>query len=142
MSATLPVERVRADLLEVGDMVWTHNEFRPVEAIKHLGVGPGGHSLTVTFSCPEGYATVLRPEAHMLREPVARESEILDGRWKIGETVSVQGAEGCQDPRCSRIGGQCVGYHCPYCGEPCSMMGHQCEARSRALAEREGQGNA
>lgn len=40
------------------------------------------------------------------------------------------GVEGCTSPKCRRSGpdGVCMGYHCPKCGEPCSMMGHgNCE---------------
>jgi hypothetical protein len=58
--------------------------------------------------------------------------------WEIGALVAAQGLEGCTDPRCRRVGsdytadppklGVCVGYHCPTCGEPCSMMGHKCKA--------------
>lgn len=46
----------------------------------------------------------------------------------------------CQDPRCSRINGKCVGWHCSRCGEPCSSQGHfgmckpeQVTAHERAL---------
>lgn len=30
----------------------------------------------------------------------------------------------CDDPRCTRLGGRCVGFHCAHCGEPCSSQGH------------------
>lgn len=30
----------------------------------------------------------------------------------------------CQDSRCTRVDGKCVGMHCSYCGEPCSSQGH------------------
>jgi hypothetical protein len=40
--------------------------------------------------------------------------------------------EHCTNPSCSRVGDRCVGYHCAYCGEPCSSMGHDCDARSWA----------
>lgn len=32
----------------------------------------------------------------------------------------------CQDFRCSRIDGRCVGMHCARCGEPCGAQGHTC----------------
>lgn len=31
---------------------------------------------------------------------------------------------GCRDPRCTRMNGKCVGYHCSKCGGPCSSQGH------------------
>lgn len=56
--------------------------------------------------------------------------------FRIGELIAVQGVEGCTSMRCRRMGGDytktppdigiCVGYHCPRCGEPCSMTGHGC----------------
>lgn len=42
----------------------------------------------------------------------------------IGELLATSGPEDCQDARCSRLDGRCVGYHCPRCGEPCSSQGH------------------
>ena len=57
----------------------------------------------------------------------------IDGRWKLGEHIATQGKEGCRDPRCRRNGatGECMGWHCPKCGEPCSMMGHKCEEQAK-----------
>ena len=56
--------------------------------------------------------------------------------FKVGGLVAVQGVEDCTSPMCRRVGadytktppdiGRCAGYHCPTCGEPCSMMGHKC----------------
>ena len=44
--------------------------------------------------------------------------------------LAYQGKEGCRDVRCTRIGigpaSRCVGWHCPYCDEAVSMMGHDC----------------
>lgn len=58
-------------------------------------------------------------------------------RWKLGELVAIQGDAECTSRMCRRMGsdytknppdiGRCVGYHCPKCGEPCSMMGHGCQ---------------
>ena len=30
----------------------------------------------------------------------------------------------CQNPRCTREDGVCIGYHCPRCGKPTTSMGH------------------
>ena len=38
-------------------------------------------------------------------------------------------------PFCTMIGDRCVGWHCPYCGEPSSSQGHE---RCRARAEKPG----
>lgn len=49
--------------------------------------------------------------------------------------LAYQGKEGCQNVRCTHMlgrdengeltfGPSCLGYHCPVCHEPCSMMGH------------------
>ena len=35
-------------------------------------------------------------------------------------------APACTDMGCTRIGGRCVGYHCPHCGQPTGMAGHRC----------------
>lgn len=38
-------------------------------------------------------------------------------------------------PNCTQIQGECVGYHCSYCGQTCSSMGHShCLDRARANA--------
>lgn len=49
------------------------------------------------------------------------------GRFEIvGDgPVAIMGQDGCTDVRCTRLNGKCVGYHCPKCGQPCSMMGHR-----------------
>jgi len=49
--------------------------------------------------------------------------------WVVGDLLATQGQEGCRDVRCSRIGGRCVGWHCPHCGEPTSSQGHRCPQR-------------
>jgi len=36
----------------------------------------------------------------------------------------VDPSDSCQDMRCSRIDGKCVGIHCGRCGEPSSSQGH------------------
>lgn len=30
----------------------------------------------------------------------------------------------CQNPACTREDGRCIGYHCPGCGKPSTVMGH------------------
>ena len=60
----------------------------------------------------------------------------------IGQ-LAYQGKQGCTDARCRRVlihnedgtrtVGECLGWHCPYCDEPCSMMGHRCDAQPEAL---------
>lgn len=68
--------------------------------------------------------------------------DVIEGddgkRWQIGGLIAVQGVDECTSPMCRRVGadytktppdiGRCAGYHCPKCGQPCSMMGHACEA--------------
>lgn len=58
----------------------------------------------------------------------AHGGNIIGGRYEIvGDgPIAIQGQEGCKDPRCTRTypEGKCIGYHCPTCGKPCSMMGH------------------
>lgn len=54
--------------------------------------------------------------------------------YEIGPMLAYQGKEGCQSPLCRRFAqrnddgsfdvGPCLGYHCPICHEPSSMMGH------------------
>jgi hypothetical protein len=48
-----------------------------------------------------------------------------DGRggFEVGELLAVQGKPGCTDIRCTRINGECVGWHCPRCGAPTSSQG-------------------
>lgn len=57
---------------------------------------------------------------------------------KEPELLAIQGKEDCADLRCTRSGGtydpetgaithgKCIGWHCPYCGEPTSSQGHNC----------------
>ena len=58
--------------------------------------------------------------------------------YVIGEQLAYRGREDCDSPFCTRMGfsydpegnfvqGVCVGWHCPRCDEPCSMMGHDCD---------------
>lgn len=57
-----------------------------------------------------------------------------DGQhFVLGPLVAVQGQVDCTNLECRRRfapgdppGGVCVGYHCPKCGAPTSMMGHRC----------------
>lgn len=44
--------------------------------------------------------------------------------YEVGPKVADGGPEGCQDPRCTRVNGECVGFHCAACGEPSSQQGH------------------
>jgi hypothetical protein len=30
----------------------------------------------------------------------------------------------CRNPSCTREDGVCIGYHCPHCGKPSTVMGH------------------
>lgn len=56
-------------------------------------------------------------------------------KYELGPLLAIQGKDGCDSPFCTRMVrqiaegewelGPCMGYHCPYCGEPCSMMGHK-----------------
>lgn len=56
------------------------------------------------------------------------------GDYELGPLLAVEGKEGCTSSRCRRMVehhddgtytlGPCMGWHCPVCGEPCSMMGH------------------
>jgi hypothetical protein len=41
----------------------------------------------------------------------------------------------CQNLRCTRLNGRCVGYHCDICGEPSSIYGHAA-CQDRATEER------
>lgn len=53
-------------------------------------------------------------------------------RFVIHEPIAYQGDDDCTNMTCSRRDGKCVGYHCPTCGAPCSMMGHKCPERDEA----------
>lgn len=71
---------------------------------------------------------------HELRrgDRIGRFEVISDG------PVAVKGWPDCTSPRCTRRNftvdpdtgivdvGDCVGWHCPRCGEPTSMLGHEC----------------
>ena len=54
-----------------------------------------------------------------------------------------QGKPDCMDARCRQmiyhdephVRPGCMGYHCSYCDEPCSMMGHKCSASEAILGE-------
>lgn len=51
--------------------------------------------------------------------------------------LAVRGWPGCESTTCTNLlrrdpgtgeyVGECVGWHCPRCGEPTSMMGHDCK---------------
>lgn len=50
-------------------------------------------------------------------------------KYQLGECIAVVGGgDSCKSPRCRRnmLTGECMGYHCPRCGEPTGMMGHEC----------------
>lgn len=53
-------------------------------------------------------------------------------RIEVGEQLAYGGKEGCTDVRCTRYNDECVGWHCPYCDEPCSSQGHDCPERQEA----------
>lgn len=55
-----------------------------------------------------------------------KKGDLIDGRYEIVSDgpIAIMGVKGCEDPRCTRLKGKCIGYHCPICGKPCSMMGH------------------
>jgi|GEM_PF-6204377 len=62
--------------------------------------------------------------------------EVVDGRWKLGYHIAMQGLDGCTNQRCTRLIDRetredvgCAGYHCPVCLAPTSMMGHRCPDR-------------
>jgi len=47
--------------------------------------------------------------------------------------------ESCDNLGCTRMGieasgkSKCIGYHCAFCGEPCSSVGHNCEPRKTEI---------
>lgn len=59
---------------------------------------------------------------------------MVKGNFEIGPMLAYQGKDGCESTLCRRMVkrsddgsfliGPCLGYHCPICDEPCSMMGH------------------
>lgn len=66
--------------------------------------------------------------------------------FQIIGPLAYQGKEGCEDARCTRRGitrnddgsfdiGECIGWHCSYCDEPCSSQGHRCDAAEAILGE-------
>lgn len=58
--------------------------------------------------------------------------------------LAYMGKDGCESSTCRRmfergddgtvIFGPCMGWHCSYCDEPCSSMGHRCDASQTLLA--------
>lgn len=69
------------------------------------------------------------------------------GRFTVDRPVAYQGREGCTSSQCTRLGfrydperrevtdwGDCAGWHCAVCHEPCSMMGHDCPEDPDRLA--------
>lgn len=66
--------------------------------------------------------------------------------FQIIGPLAYQGKEGCEDACCTRRGhfqredgtwymGECIGWHCSYCDEPCSSQGHRCDAAEAILGE-------
>lgn len=55
--------------------------------------------------------------------------------------LAYQGKKGCQDSRCrhffedGKMSEDCAGWHCAYCDQPCSSMGHRCDASQAILGE-------
>lgn len=64
-------------------------------------------------------------------------------------SIAEKGRRECTSLSCTRRGfavsedgrtilsiGECMGYHCSYCGKPCSMMGHyDCPAKEKQEQE-------
>ena len=68
-----------------------------------------------------------------------RSGDIVTGeggeRWELGPLLAYQGGLGCTNRNCTRLmrrgpdgmwDGECVGWHCSRCNEPCSSLGHRC----------------
>jgi len=58
--------------------------------------------------------------------------------------LAYQGKRGCTSMICTRrffrtdgTFGDCIGWHCSYCDEPCSSQGHRCDVGDTLLAESE-----
>ena len=67
------------------------------------------------------------------------------GGYKIVGPLAYRGKPDCQHPLCTRMilhnddgtyaMGECMGWHCSYCDEPCSSQGHRCDAAETMLGE-------
>ncbi|MFC3454058.1 hypothetical protein [Amycolatopsis speibonae] len=55
---------------------------------------------------------------------------------KEGRNPLIDPDDECQDLRCTRLEGICVGYHCARCGEPTGMLGHTVCVRTESPEER------
>lgn len=58
--------------------------------------------------------------------------------------LAYRGKKGCTSATCTRLNVRaflageeeaCFGWHCSYCDEPCSSMGHGCDAAKAVLGE-------
>jgi hypothetical protein len=77
---------------------------------------PQDHQLDDTAPCPECHGM---------------------GLWTDNtDFLAYQGKKDCTDPRCRGLGGPegrmpgCLGWHCPRCHAPVSMMGHTCSTNA------------
>lgn len=65
--------------------------------------------------------------------PAEYEDDLVGTRWELLEQVSYQGDPDCLHPSHShryaadQMVPGCFDYHCPRCGEPCPMTGHDCD---------------
>lgn len=77
-----------------------------------------------------------------------RNIEVNGKNYTIIGPLAYQGKEDCTSPVCTRRTWRdedgklqwdpnCIGYHCPYCDEPCSSQGHKCEVGEAILRESE-----
>lgn len=68
------------------------------------------------------------------------------GEFQVIGPLAYMGKKDCKDVRCRRMGwsrdadgtlqlGECVGWHCSYCDEPCGSQGHGCDAARAVLGE-------
>jgi len=69
--------------------------------------------------------------------------------YTIIRALAYQGKKGCGSPVCTRYysaegvpSGDCIGYHCSYCDEPCGPQGHRCDASEEAHEGLTGRGHA
>lgn len=60
--------------------------------------------------------------------------------YQIIGPVAYMGKPDCEHSGCRRLWDEdgttepgCMDYHCSYCDEPCSMMGHRCDASQAIL---------
>jgi hypothetical protein len=62
--------------------------------------------------------------------------------YRIIGPLAYRGKEGCRNVTCTRMDvtdstSACYGWHCAYCDEPCSSMGHGCDAAKAILGAAE-----